>query len=122
MRSATNSSVVPGYVVDSRMTRSPGARCAPTTSIADSTMDRSGSLSRSGVGTQMTYVCRSSRRAGSAVKRIRPVATTPASSASVMSSTGLCPPDSSETRLSLTSKPTTSWPALAAASAIGRPA
>ncbi len=53
----TISSVVPGYVVDSRITKVPALRFAAIVRVADSTIDRSGPPAElSGVGTQMTTV------------------------------------------------------------------
>ena len=82
----TTSSVVPGYVVDSRMTSCPLRIVAAQASTALTTYERSGSfVFRSGVGTQMSMTSMSPSRAMSDVARKRPALTTSASSASATS-------------------------------------
>src|SRR5215471_13444120 len=77
----TNSSVVPGYVVDSRITSIPGRRYFATPSTADATNDMSGSfVLRSGVGTQMLMVSSDVAAAKLVVARSRPAATSDATS------------------------------------------
>ena len=66
---ATNSSVVPGYVVDSRITMQPGRTWAATTRAASSTCERSGTPSRSGVGTSMIATSNPSSAPSSALTR-----------------------------------------------------
>ena len=61
---SSSSSVVPGYVVDSRMTSWPGRKWVETSSAAAITYEMSGSFDfRSGVGTQMTITSLSSSTA-----------------------------------------------------------
>ena len=69
----------------------PGRRAPATTSTAESTMVRSGVLSFSGVGTQMTNVSLPVMSRASSVKEIRPLASTFSSRRSSTSSTGLRP-------------------------------
>src|SRR5882757_209295 len=85
-RGTTTSSVVPGYVVDSRITQQPLRTYGAMLSDAFSMYDRSGAPSRSGVGTEITATSKSAMSAGSADGVNRPVAIAAAISASVMSS------------------------------------
>ena len=56
-----SSSVVPGYVVDSRTTSAPGLSARASVAAADSTNERSGAPSRSGVGTEITAMSNPAR-------------------------------------------------------------
>ena len=100
----------------------PGRRAPATTSTAESTMVRSGVLSFSGVGTQMTNVSLPSMSRASSVKEIRPLASTFSSMRSSTSSTGLRPSRSRSMRAVSGSNPMTRCPAPAAAQATGSPA
>ena len=65
---SSSSSVVPGYVVDSRITSWPGRKWAATFSAAATTNEMSGSFDfRSGVGTQMMITSLRSSTEASAV-------------------------------------------------------
>jgi hypothetical protein len=66
------SSVVPGYVVDSRVTSTPDFRCGATAPAAASMYEVSGALrSSSGVGTQMAIASHSAAREKSRVASMR---------------------------------------------------
>ena len=117
----TSSSVVPGYVVDSRTTRVPGVSRAAIARVADSTAPTLGRLSSSsGVGTQMTIASASARTASSAVAW-KPLSRISATSASVRSSMWERESMSPSTTARDTSNPTTSSPARTAACTSGIP-
>src|SRR5438093_5614571 len=78
----TSSSVVPGYVVDSRTMSMPECRWYAMASTADTMYDMSGSLVfGNGVGTQMLTVSRLATTEKSEVAVIRPASTIAATSA-----------------------------------------
>src|SRR5438094_3369334 len=119
---SNNSSVVPGYDVDSRTTSSPGRNPAATCSAAATTNEMSGSLDfRSGVGTQMMTTSLCSNTAPSAVASYRPASRTVARSALETSGVYERPAFKTPTRSRSVSSPATVNPARANSMARGRP-
>src|SRR5438094_641077 len=119
---SNNSSVVPGYDVDSRTTSSPGRNPAATCSAAATTNERSGSLDfRSGVGTQMTTTSLRSNTEQSAVASYRPASRTVARSSLETSGVYERPAFKTPTRSRSVSSPATVNPARANSMARGRP-
>ena len=138
----TISSVVPGYVVDSRTTVVPARSSFAADSVAALTAVRSGpSDSDSGVGTQITMTSgpcspvpsspvpssplpcsfTTAATSGTVATARKPPATIAATSASLRSSTWLRPALSESTVACLTSRPVTRSPTRTASWASGRP-
>ena len=113
--------MVPGKVVDSRMTRVPGDRWAEIASAAEVTAPRSGEPSSDrGVGTQITMVWACRRTLGSEVA-VNPAIRMSAISDSERSSMCDFPAFSPSTTRWLTSSPVTFNPDREASCANGRP-
>ena len=104
--------VVPGKVVDWRMTSWPARRCSRIIDAADRTGARSGSFDFViGVGTQTMMTSASARPASSGATTRSPLPSAATSRSSAMSSIGELPPASWATRTALASTPSTRRPA-----------
>src|SRR5436853_2018300 len=119
---STTTSVVPGYVVDSKITSVPALKYLAISLHADTIKLMSGSLVlRSGVGTQMFTVSSSSTAEKSLVARNLPASTRGFSVALDTSPTYESPALIRAVLLSLRSMPVTVKPALANSTARGKP-
>jgi hypothetical protein len=114
--------VVPGKVVDWRTTRCPARRPARTSSAAERTGPRSGSLvGVTGVGTQTNTASAARMASGSGATARKPATRAAARRASGMSSMGELPRVSSSIRAGLASIPVTARPASTNPRASGSP-
>src|SRR5438093_2366525 len=121
-RGSRSSSVVPGYVVDSRTTSWPGLNRAATSPAAATTKEMSGSLDfRSGVCTQMITTSLRSSTEKSDVATYRPSPRSASRSSSDTSGLDGRPSLSAATRSGSVSSPATVNPTRANSTARGRP-